>query len=65
MSSEGKSILIFQVDFQTGFSKIFWKVKVLFILNLFLSKYTGKIPPYEYMKDTFSVRLHTKNLCLC
>ena len=32
------------------------------ILSMFISKYVDKIPPQE-MKEAFSAKLHTENLC--
>ena len=43
----------------------FWKHKPLLVLTLFISEYLDQIPPWKEMKETFSVKLQSENLCFC
>ena len=43
----------------------FWKDKPLLALKLFISEYLDQIPPWKEMKEAFSVKLQSENLCFC
>ena len=42
---------------------LFWIDKSLLVLNLFISEYLDKIPPWKEMKEVFSVKIQTENCC--
>ena len=41
----------------------FWKNNYFLILNKFISEYLDQIPPWKEMKEVFSIKLQTENLC--
>ena len=43
----------------------FWKDKPLLILNLFIFEYLDQIASWKEIKEAFSLKLQTENLCFC
>ena len=66
---EATSLIIHEVAFETCiFLLCFcysWKDKPLLVFDLFISEYLDQIPPWEEMKEAFSVKLQTENCCFC
>ena len=60
MSSDGNNLIILEVVFETGNFSVFW-----LNLKLSISEYLDKNPIWNEMKEAFSVKLPTKNVCFC
>ena len=43
----------------------FWKDNSLLIVNLYISEYLDQIRPWKEVKEAFSVKIQTENLCFC